>query len=226
MNTQTNKKDTTVNYRLGIPGVDEAVGGVESGTNLLISGPSIPEKSGFVNSVISQGVSSDDGTIYVTTKTSAEGVLNEYEGHDRERFGVVDCVSKKQGVGNIEETETVRFASSPEDMTGIGIEVSNLLDKFWEELEIERNRACLESVSTLLMYSDLETVFRFLHVFTGRIRSVDGLGIFVIDSEMHEEKDYSTLQQLFDGTVKFDREGRVRLVGSPESSTDWIEIGD
>jgi len=29
----------------------------------------------------------------------------------------------------------------------------------------------VHSLSTLLMYSDLQTVFRFLHVFTGRIRA-------------------------------------------------------
>jgi len=206
--------------------MDEAVGGVEPGTNLLVSGPSIPEKSDFVDSVISEGTSSDDGIIYVTTKTSADGILGKYENYDKDRFSVVDCVSKKQGVGEIQETQTVRFASSPEDMTGIGIEVSNLLDRFWGELGIERSRACLESVSTLLMYSDLETVFRFLHVFTGRIRSVDGLGVFVIESDMHEEKDYSTLQQLFDGTVEFDDDGRFRVAGSPEASTDWMEFED
>jgi len=212
-----------VKYRLGIPRIDGEMGGIEPGTNLLVSGSPTAQKDRFVTSVVSEGTSSDEGTIYVTTKTPYDRVLSEYD-FDEDRFGVVDCVSQKQGMGETQETETVRFASSPEDMTGIGVEVSNLLDKFWEKKSIEMNRACLESVSTLLMYSDLETVFRFLHVFTGRVRSVNGLGIFVIDSEMHEEKDYSTLQQLFDGTVEFDGNGQVRLVGSHGAPDDWVKM--
>jgi hypothetical protein len=63
------------------------------------------------------------------------------------------------------------------------------------------------------MYADLQTVFRFLHVFTGRIQSVEGLGLFAIDSSAHDDKTMNTLKQLFDGIVTTyeDREPEVRL---------------
>jgi len=72
----------------------------------------------------------------------------------------------------------------------------------------------VHSLSTLLMYSDLQTVFRFLHVFTGRIQSVNGLGLFSIDSTSHDEQAMNTLKQLFDGviTVPEDEEPKIRLV--------------
>jgi len=75
----------------------------------------------------------------------------------------------------------------------------------------------VHSLSTLLMYSDLQTVFRFLHVFTGRIQSVNGLGLFSIDSTSHDEQAMNTLKQLFDGviTVPGDEEPKIRLAGSP-----------
>jgi hypothetical protein len=60
------------------------------------------------------------------------------------------------------------------------------------------------------MYSDLQTVFRFLHVFTGRVQSVDGLGLFAIDDSAHDERTMNTLKQLFDGIV------RTREDGPPE----------
>jgi len=61
-------------------------------------------------------------------------------------------------------------------MTGIGIKLSEYLQEFYETRGVTQNRVLLHSVSTLLMYSDLQTVFRFLHVFTGRIQSADALG--------------------------------------------------
>jgi len=69
----------------------------------------------------------------------------------------------------------------------------------------------VHSLSTLLMYSDLETVFRFLHVFTGRIQSVDGLGLFCIDSTAHEDQTTNTLTQLFDGIVELSEDGEVSV---------------
>jgi hypothetical protein len=59
----------------------------------------------------------------------------------------------------------------------------------------------VHSLSTLLMYSNLQTVFRFLHVFTGRIQSVGALGLFAIDSTAHDEQTMNTLKQLFDGVI-------------------------
>lgn len=59
----------------------------------------------------------------------------------------------------------------------------------------------LHSLSTLLMYADLQTVFRFLHVFTGRIQSVGGLGVFTIDADAHDDRTMNTIKQLFDGII-------------------------
>lgn len=209
-------------YKLGVPELDEQLDGVDGGTNVLVTGSAVSGKHDFVRRTISAGIEGDDGVVYVTTNEPADEVLDEYD-YDESRFAVVDCVSESQGVGETTESETVRVAGSPSDMTGIGIKVSDVLDEFWETRGIERNRVCLDSVSTLLMYSDLETVFRFLHVFTGRVRSVGGLGVFLIDPGMHDEKDYSTLRQLFDATVEFD-DGRVRVNGFSDEPTDWVRM--
>jgi len=56
------------------------------------------------------------------------------------------------------------------------------------------------------MYVDLQTVFRFLHVFTGRIQSVDGLGVYCIDSTAHDDQTMNTLKQLFDGVIEVERD--------------------
>lgn len=218
-----------MNYDLGIPELDDQIDGIDAGTNLLVMGPSMSGKDSFAFSVLSAGIEAGEGSIYVTTKYSGEEVMEEFEdaGIDPERFGVVDCVSQNQGMSQPADSANIKLTSSPNDMTGIGIKVSELLEEFLENKGIEQNRICLNSVSTLLMYSNLQTVFRFLHVFTGRIRSADALGIFLIDSEMHDQQEYSTLKQLFDGVVETragDGGNEARVTGLGGGNTDWFTL--
>jgi len=205
-----------VTYELGVPRIDDVLEGVDAGTNLLVTGSSVTDRDTFVRDCVSTGLDAGEGVVYVTTNGSGPEIVDRYADHDLSRFAVVDCVSENRSLGEREESEIIRETGSPSDMTGIGIEVSDVLEGFWEVRGIERNRVFLDSVSTLLMYSDLETVFRFLHVFTGRIRSVGGLGLFVIDPGMHDQKDLSTLRQLFDGTVRVGDDGDISVEGLEE----------
>jgi len=216
-----------LSYKIGVPRIDRSLGGVAEGTNLLVIGDAMSGRDEFVSEVISEGTENGEGTVYVTTDDTARDLLGRYGGGtDLDRFGVVDCVTESQG--DEEPSETVKFASSPSDMTGIGVKVSSLLNEFREERGIQKNRVFVDSISTLLMYSNLETVFRFLHVFTGRVRSVDGFGVFVVDSIAHDEKDYSTLRQLFDGVVEVEKDEdeavRVRVVGLEDEPTEWVVL--
>ncbi|QKG94082.1 recombinase RecA [Halorubrum salinarum] len=187
---------------------------VEPGTNILLTGPPLSGKRSIMMDVLAAGTDRDEGAIVVTTKDGADRVLRDYEKrtpYERKPVAVVDCVTRQQG-GETRESDRIKYASSPVDMTGIGIKLSEFLQAFGDR-GIERNRVMVHSLSTLLMYSDLQTVFRFLHVFTGRVQSVDGLGLFSIDSTAHDDQAMNTLKQLFDGiiTVPEDGEPDIRL---------------
>jgi KaiC/GvpD/RAD55 family RecA-like ATPase len=198
---------------------------LQAGTNLLIAGPSLTGKREIAYDVLATGSRADEGSIVVTTKDDAEKVLDEYASHvgdvDEFDIGVVDCVTKQRGVGNVRDDPRVKYASSPVDMTGIGIMLSEFLEEFYQVRGHEQNRILLHSVSTLLMYSDLQTVFRFMHVFTGRVQSADGLGVYVIDSTAHDDQTMNTLKQLFDAVVEVTDEGdgerSVETAGFPTS---------
>jgi KaiC/GvpD/RAD55 family RecA-like ATPase len=181
---------------------------VDPGTNVLVAGPPLTGKRRVAFDVLASGATRGDGSIIVTTKDSADKVLESFtdtlaDGIDPD-VGVVDCVTKQRGIGTIDDDPRIKYASSPVDMTGIGIKLSEFLQAFYEERGLTENRVLLHSVSTLLMYSDLQTVFRFLHVFTGRIQSADALGIYVIDSTAHDDQTMNTLKQLFDGVIELD----------------------
>jgi KaiC/GvpD/RAD55 family RecA-like ATPase len=185
---------------------------VEPGTNLLLTGPPLTGKRSMMMDVLAAGTDSGDGAIVVTTKDGADRVLRDYEKrtpYEGKPVAVVDCVTRQQG-GDTRESDRIKYASSPVDMTGIGIKLSEFLQAFGDR-GIEENRVMVHSLSTLLMYSDLQTVFRFLHVFTGRIQSVNGLGLFSIDSTSHDDQAMNTLKQLFDGVIKIPEDGEPEI---------------
>jgi KaiC/GvpD/RAD55 family RecA-like ATPase len=183
---------------------------VEQGSNLLLSGPALTGKKQLAFDILASGVRNGEGAIVVSNTDGAKRVfeaLEERVDYTDRPVAVVDCVTRQQGVSEARDDAQVRYTSSPVDMTGVGIKFSELLEEFYEQQSIERNRVFLDSLSTLLMYSDLQTVFRFLHVFTGRVQSVDGLGLYAIDSTAHDDKTMNTLKQLFDGVIETHEDG-------------------
>ena len=201
-------------YDLG-PDLDAEV---QPGTNILVSGPPMSGKRSLCLDILASGTEKGEGSIIVTTKDGADRVLRDFESrtpYEDRPVAVVDCVPRQQGVGDARDDDRIKYTSSPVDMTGIGIKLSEFLQAFYQNRGIEENRVMLHSLSTLLMYADLQTVFRFLHVFTGRIQSVDGLGVFAIDDSAHDEQTMNTLKQLFDGIVTTQEDGpaSVRLAG-------------
>ncbi|SEH41725.1 hypothetical protein SAMN05192561_101818 [Halopenitus malekzadehii] len=189
---------------------------VEPGTNLLLSGPALTGKRSLALDILADGTESGESAIIVTTKDNGDRVLEEFGtriDYADKPVAVVDCVTRQQGVGDARDDDRIKYTSSPVDMTGIGIKLSEFLEEFYTDRGIERNRIMVHSLSTLLMYAELQTVFRFLHVFTGRVQSVGGFGLFCIDSSAHDDQTMNTLKQLFDGiiTTSEDAEPTIRL---------------
>jgi KaiC/GvpD/RAD55 family RecA-like ATPase len=203
-------------YELG-PALDGAQ--VDPGTNLLLAGPPLSGKRRLAMEVLAHGANEGDGSVIVTTRDSSDRVMADYRSllanPDEADLGVVDCVTKHQG-RSAQESTVVKYASSPVDMTGIGIKFSEFVEEFYTQRELTRNRVLLDSLSTLLMYSDIQTVFRFMHVFTSRIDNADAMGVHVIESTAHEDETLNTLKQLFDGIITTDaeREVTVQLPGA------------
>ena len=62
-------------------------------------------------------------------------------------------------------------------------------------------RLCLDSLESLVSEFDRESVFRFLHILIGRLRSVRGMGHFHLPVERESEV-VSVFAELFDATVE------------------------
>jgi len=171
---------------------------VRPGTSLLVTGAARPVESLCLD-LLARGHAHDERTLVITTSSSAADIAasmrERSEEFRPEYLGVVDTTAGGSEVPGV----AVETLGSSGDLTGISLETSKLVRGFGEDAPI---RLGLISVSTLLMYVDLQTVFRFLHVFTSRVNSGGWFGAFGLDPEMHDTQAVSTVRAAFDAEVR------------------------
>lgn len=201
---------------------DLPLSAVESGTNLLVAGPAMGGTRDLFLRMVAP-VPGEEGVILVSTKSNAERMVEELQDTDpridTRAVGIVDAA----GSQGMDEGGQIRTVSGPSDLTGIGMEVTDLYETFVGQ-GAQRVRVGVDSISTRLMYTDVQTVFRFMHVTTGRVSSAGGMGVYVIDPSSHDDQTTQTLNQLFDARVDV-REGEdgpeLRMRGLSDQPRDW-----
>jgi KaiC/GvpD/RAD55 family RecA-like ATPase len=156
---------------------------IPRGSIILLSGSPLSGISTITKYISLDALERNEAIIYITTKDTGEKVQRWFsERTSTDGLGIVDCISKSLRLEtNIEDTEKVKYVSSAVDLTGISVKYSALLEQFWNIEKYKDIRIIIDSLSTLLMYSHVQTVFRFLHILTGRIRKIEGYGIFTLD---------------------------------------------
>lgn len=177
-----------------------------AGTSLLVTGGPMAGKDAFVDRTVRRGLASNREAIHVTASRGYAQVADRLP----EATAVVDCSPTPAP-----DEPGVRDVGSPSDLTGISMPVSDLLERAGD-----RPVVTLDSVTTLLMYADESSLFRFLSVLTGQLRSANGVGLFLLEEGCHDERTVRTVQQLFDGRVELEPE-RVRVRGVEGVSPGW-----
>jgi KaiC/GvpD/RAD55 family RecA-like ATPase len=215
-------------YTTGIKEIDDTIGGIKNGSNILLIGPAMSGKETISNHIIHDNESKNENAVLVVTTCEPgikilERIKKREPNLSLSRMGLVDCVSIKYGSRAV-ENENIKFVNGPEDLTAIGVKISQFLEDFFMKKKIQKIQLHINSLSTLLMYSNIQRVFRFLHVLTGRIKMMNGLGIYVMESEMHEKQIIMAIKQLCDGMIEIKSDnGRnfLRTVGLEHTS--WLE---
>ena len=130
---------------------------------------------------------------------------NTHTGTDPARGGIVAVGASEGHIDN--PAWAVRTVENPSDLTGVGIELSELLSGMASAAGDEEDIAvCFHSITSLLQYADVQRAFRFLHVVTGRVKTVGAVGHYHIDPEAHDRKTLATLKGLFDAVVEIDED--------------------
>ena len=181
---------------------------VDPATSFLVSSTCLATAERFVTDMLAAGLESGACGIAVTATTEAEGVRDAVYDRthaDESALSIIDCVTRDRGAC-VNDTDQITYVASPAELTQIGVALSERLEAFERE-GVGRARITLHSVSTLLAYADLETVFRFLHVFTRRAEHAGGIGLYTVDRTAHDDRSLRTLAPLFDATIQLSEDG-------------------
>lgn len=218
-------------YVLGLGPVDSAVGALPGGTNLALIGPPMSHKSELAKVLMHGALGRGDGVVYITTRDTGEKLLAWFAaagldlGAYPDAFGIIDCVSSSVNLGDGSPSHpAIRLVNGPMDLAGISIEVTDLLNALLRRKDHPNVWVLFDSLSVTLMYSNLPTVFRFLHVLTSTVRKVDALSLVVLEEGVHDAQTRVTIEQLVQGVLEVRRDGDrlcLRAAGLPPGPTPW-----
>ncbi|WP_254274067.1 DUF7504 family protein [Haloarcula marina] len=203
------------------------VDGVAPGSTLLVVGPPMTGKRELVTRLLAKGFSDGDGVAVVTTDSSAADVresIAQYAEMPPEGLplGIVDCLGDAHD--RTERHSLDSRVGSPADLTGIGMELTSLLEALYEG-HSRTLRVGLLSLTTMSMYAPPEQVVRFLHVVSNRIAEANGVGFVVAHSDTMDEEHLQRLRSFVDGVVEIrerETDVQLRVVGVDSEPTAWV----
>ncbi|OPY38724.1 MAG: hypothetical protein A4E35_00508 [Methanoregula sp. PtaU1.Bin051] len=221
-------------YRSGIPLIDEVTGGFDAGTNYLVLAPPMSPADDLAF-FLTKPILGEYAIVLSTNERAAE-VIDSFKvmGVDKRYVGAIDAITKSSSPG-IADTSRLMFVASPTDLTGIGIKFSKMVELIFEGEFSDGEgglfpppiRFCVNSVSTLLMYRKMEVLYQFLHVLTTKVKKIDGIGFYVMNTESFDERTVAILKQLMDGVFEVKTEQNaplMRIQGLKGVPSDWMNF--
>ena len=191
--------------------------------SVVIAGPPMSGKYDLMHRLLGEA---GQQAIVLSTGHDAERVRTDYADttdEDPDTVAIVDCVSREQG-GEVEDTDRTKYASSPKNLTELGVKFTELAENWDDQPETSVG---LHSLSQLLMYWDADRIYQFVRVLLGRTRNQEWLTVAVINSTMHDERTLHTLLDPFDTVVDTrttDEGWEMRLRNRSSSPTPWEQF--
>lgn len=215
-------------YSSGIKSLDDALhGGLPKPANFLLIGPPMSSKPEIGMLLLNGGLQFKEAAIYISTSNTAEEIRSRWLNHGLEsaweqegRVKFVDCYSRMLGT-NVQDTQSIRRVPSILDYSKLTIAVNEWCSNY--NLKKIGVRMVLDTLSSFLVYSSLQTVMRFLHIFLGQLRKQNVLGFFLVDEGTYEAITLNQLKAFADGAMVLNQDS-LRLEGSLEKAGTQVSL--
>jgi KaiC/GvpD/RAD55 family RecA-like ATPase len=208
-----------------IKGLDPLLGGgIPVGTCILLLAPPIIESKLFCMEYIYQGILAGEPGMIVTMDSSPEMLkakAREYS-LDLER-GEKDSLLKwvdgysLNAETDVKSTPAIRRVGGSIALSDLTIEISKIQQEYAAKKPYYRY--VFDSLSTLFIYNDPNTTYRFLRVIVSKLRASEGLGFLVLGEGIHDKSVEMTLRYMVDGTIHLDDYMKMTILSLPTPSS-------
>lgn len=217
----------TIMLKTFLEKIDEGLGGgLPEKSNFLLKGPPASRKDAILFQFISAGKKSGEPGVIVTTDSSPAEIQKKAlsMGLDLSATKFVDCYSWALQQRGAQRPQDI-LVPGPSSLNELSIAISRALSE--SAKPGVPSRVSFQSLSTLVMYNNPEVVFRFIQVMGARLKANGATTLFTIDDGMHDQKVFTTLEHLTDGTIEFKSEDgkdflRVPRIPLGKTIVDWV----
>jgi len=207
-------------HRTGIDGLDQLLnGGLRPGALCLLVGPSMSGQGTLARGYFYQGLKEGGASMYVTTKNFSDDVIALLEEkkwllHPHlGRYVFIDAYSP-QSDPSLKDSEEVKYVASVADFARLTNAIVSSMSEYLAR-GMDHQRVVFDSVDTILMYVSAQGVYRFLSYLRAKIKGFRASSIFLIEPELHEDRQVRTLYQLADVIIEVKPDQGVVEVTQP-----------
>ena len=206
-------------------------GGIPAGSAVLVYGPPFLGKKTLARRFVLANLAAGVPGVFVLTNASSADTRKDlaasepkYPGFEaRHLVRFVDTYSR--GIGATDNFPDAEYLDGALDLNGVSLAVNKqqagLITRH------DAHSLVIDSVSTLVAYSNAQTAFRFLQTLIGRTRRVGATGLYLMDQGMHSDADVQMFKHLMTGTIELRESSgkpQVQVQGLGVSATPgWVD---
>lgn len=191
-------------------------------SDILVMGPTLSKKDEIAIELLAENWTQDRTPFAVTATESAASFRSRLAAtlpsdRDVEDLYVIDA-AESSGTGDAANLPGCA-STTPADLTGVGI----CLSKGYKQFGTPGGRVVLvENLSTFLVYSDIERIFRFVNTINNRVTELGDITVQLLDTDAIDSKDRRKLLQLFATVIEVkERSGETVFRLRGDVQTDW-----
>lgn len=182
---------------------------IHPGDNLLVMCPSfMGDESRACLELLTLAPAAEVYALSILFTQSPGDHLNAWQHHvgslpARSHIVSVDADTQSSATEHDMGDLAVERVPSPQNLTRLGVEITDCLDEWTEAGPDRQITVCFQSISTLLQYVDIDQVFKFLDVLSERCRATGAISHYHLDPQAHDDQTIERLSRLFDASLEY-----------------------
>ncbi|WP_232688548.1 DUF7504 family protein [Halobacterium zhouii] len=179
----------------------ELVDDLEDATNILVMERHSDEASHDVHETLLSTMTEGRNDVLVVTFSSPDSWLNawaEHVSHDDSNLGLI-WLTETEGREGTHGQAQVRSVD-PRDLTGVGMAIQDFFDAVPSNSTAAT--VCFDSLTEILAYTSVSTLFRFVRVLTQQMNKADAVAHYHIDPVAHDQQSLARLTPPFDARIE------------------------